>query len=219
MPLSQEIRVDNFCFNLGTSSFTIFCILLLQSESSQINFTHSSNNFLSRPFPLLPPVPGLQVFTNWCPDGWHDHATAVVWHLDNPSSENITWDSITQSYTKHRPDHKPLHPTQPQLVCNSKVSSLCHCYSSQKSLLSFGPTINMLLPKSSWGRLVIIAKGFLKLPILLMLIKQKSLSLPWNFALMTFRKLLIEFNASHKKGKSAIHSLLKPEWSTRWLPR
>ena len=140
MPLSQEIRVDNFCFNLGTSSFTIFCILLLQSESSQIIFRHSSHDFLSWPFSLLPPVPGLQVFTNWCPHGWHDHATAVVRHLDNPSSENITWDSITQSYTKHRPGHKPLHPTQPQLVCNSKFSSLCCCYSSQKSLLSFGPT-------------------------------------------------------------------------------
>ena len=50
--------------------------------------------------------------------------------------------------------------------------------------------INLLNLQESSDRLVIIAKGFLKLPNLYMLIKQKSPSLPRNFSLRTFGKLL-----------------------------
>ena len=53
--------------------------------------------------------------------------------------------------------------------------------------------------------LVIIAKGFLKLPNLHMLLKQKSPSLPRNLALGTFGELLIVMYLN--KGKSAIPPL------------
>ena len=54
--------------------------------------------------------------------------------------------------------------------------------------------INLLnLPKSS-DRLAIVAKGFLKLPNLIKLIKQTSISLPRNVALGTFSELLIVFS-------------------------
>ena len=43
-------------------------------------------------------------------------------------------------------------------------------------------------------RLIIVTKGFLKLPNLHMLLKQKSPSLPRNFALGTFSELLIVFS-------------------------
>ena len=46
----------------------------------------------------------------------------------------------------------------------------------------------------SSDRLVILAKGFLEMPNLHMLIKQKSPSLPRNLALRTFGKLLILFS-------------------------
>ena len=53
--------------------------------------------------------------------------------------------------------------------------------------------INFLNLKLSSDRLVILPNGFLKLPNLHMLIKQKSTSLPRNLALETFGKLLIAF--------------------------
>ena len=46
----------------------------------------------------------------------------------------------------------------------------------------------------SSDRLEIVAKGFLKQPKLHMLLNQKSLSLPRNFVLRTFGKLLIMFS-------------------------
>ena len=54
--------------------------------------------------------------------------------------------------------------------------------------------INLLNLKESSDRLVIVAKRFLKLPNLYMLIKQNSLSLPRNLALETFGELLIVFS-------------------------
>ena len=54
--------------------------------------------------------------------------------------------------------------------------------------------INLLNLKESSDRLVIVAKGFLKLPNLHMLIKQNSLLLPRNLALETFGELLIVFS-------------------------
>ena len=55
--------------------------------------------------------------------------------------------------------------------------------------------VNLLNLKYSSARLVIVAKGFLKLPNLYMLIKQNSSSFPRNLALDTFGKLLIVFSA------------------------
>ena len=54
--------------------------------------------------------------------------------------------------------------------------------------------INSLILKRSSERLVVIAKGFLKLPNLHMLRKQKSPSLPTNLALETFGELQIVFS-------------------------
>ena len=48
--------------------------------------------------------------------------------------------------------------------------------------------------KESSGRLVIVVKGFLKLPNLLMLLKQRSTSLPRNLVFGTFGELLIVFS-------------------------
>ena len=48
--------------------------------------------------------------------------------------------------------------------------------------------------KVSSDRIVIVAKVFLKLPNLHMLIKQKTPSLPKNLALRTFGKLLTVFS-------------------------
>ena len=53
---------------------------------------------------------------------------------------------------------------------------------------------NLLNLKWSSDTLVIVAKGFLKLPNLHLLIKQKSPSLPRNLALGTFGKLSIVFS-------------------------
>ena len=55
--------------------------------------------------------------------------------------------------------------------------------------------INLLHLKRNSGRLVIVAKGFSKLPNLHILIKQKSLSLPRNLAPLTFGELLIVFTS------------------------
>ena len=65
--------------------------------------------------------------------------------------------------------------------------------------------INLLILKKSSDRLVIVAKRFLKLPNLHMLIKQKSPLLPRNLALVTFGEF---FNTILSKGKSAIPLLL-----------
>ena len=48
--------------------------------------------------------------------------------------------------------------------------------------------------KESSDRLVIVGKGFLKLPNVNMLMKQKRLSFPRNLALVAFSKLLIVFS-------------------------
>ena len=53
---------------------------------------------------------------------------------------------------------------------------------------------NLLNVKESSHRLVIVAKGLLKLPNFHMLIKQKNPSLPRNLALATFGKLLVVFS-------------------------
>ena len=83
-------------------------------------------------------------------------------------------------------------------------SSLTHCHAFQLlvwlpqfiEIIFFCCTrrINLLILKYSSDRLVIIAKGFLKLPNLHMIIKQKSPLLPRNLALLTSGELLIVFS-------------------------
>ena len=59
--------------------------------------------------------------------------------------------------------------------------------------MSLYEQINVLHLRSSSDRLVIVAKGFLKLPNLVMLTKH-SISLPRNPAVVTSGKLLIVFS-------------------------
>ena len=80
------------------------------------------------------------------------------------------------------------------IICIMPKSCLWSCHSFYKSFFLCTNRINLLNLKESSDRLVIIAKGFLKLSNLHMLIKQKSPSLPRNLALRTFGKLLIVFS-------------------------
>ena len=66
--------------------------------------------------------------------------------------------------------------------------------SSKKSVLSFVRTEQ----NQTSDRKVIAAKEFLMLPNLLMLIKQNSLSIPRNVALITFGKLLTVFSKAQR---------------------
>ena len=67
------------------------------------------------------------------------------------------------------------------------VAAIVHRY----HFFVFTNRINLLNRKCSSDRLVIVALGFLKLPNLHRLLKQKSPSLPRNLGLGTFGKLLI----------------------------
>ena len=68
------------------------------------------------------------------------------------------------------------------------------CQSSAIMAFVYTNIGNLQHLKRSSNRLVIVAKGFLKLPYLAMLMKQKSLSLPRNLSLLTFDELLIVFS-------------------------
>ena len=75
-------------------------------------------------------------------------------------------------------------------------SSLTHLHCFQLFVLHFFGLYqqNESSDSKSWDRLEIVAKRFLKLPNLHMLIKQKSPSLPRKLALGTFGKLLKVFS-------------------------
>ena len=80
-------------------------------------------------------------------------------------------------------------------------SCLCCCHSSQKSLFFICTNIiNLLHLKESSERLVIVAKGFLKLPNLHMLIKQE----PITSQKVGSRDFWRIANSVLSKGKSAI---------------
>ena len=84
--------------------------------------------------------------------------------------------------------------------------SLCCCMFMEITFFVCTNRINLLNLKQSSGRLVIVAKGFLNLPNLHMLLKQKGPSLPRNLALGTFLNIVLN------KGKSAIPPLFnRPE--------
>ena len=75
------------------------------------------------------------------------------------------------------------------------ISALCAAVVAHRNHFFCLYQQNILLNlKQSSFKLVSIAKGFLKLPKLPMLMTQKSLSRPRNLALATFRKLLIVFS-------------------------
>ena len=72
------------------------------------------------------------------------------------------------------------------------LSWLCCCHIEITSLF-FTSRLNLCLKWSS-DRLLIIARRFLSLQNLLILIKETSLSLSRNFALVAFGKLLFKFS-------------------------
>ena len=80
------------------------------------------------------------------------------------------------------------YPEEDILSITMFFSSLCCCHGLYRSVLLF--------VKWSLDRLVIITRGFFKLLNLLMIIKQKSPSLPRNVALATFDKLVIMFSSN-----------------------
>ena len=69
--------------------------------------------------------------------------------------------------------------------------------------------INVLILKSSSDRLVIVAKGFLNLLSLHMLIKQKTALLPRNLAPMTFGELLLVLSSASDKAKLCVENFSK----------
>ena len=122
MPLSQEARVHNFCYDLATPSFVIISIHLLQSEFHQVisntffpqfpwpNFSPLSLKLQFQDFPYL----GISVLRDGMtissePDMyWNAHDLAK--HIPSFSG-NTNWDSINQFYSTHHHDNMPLHTT------------------------------------------------------------------------------------------------------------
>ena len=104
----------------------------------------------------------------------------------------------------------------------STTSSLTHLYGFQLLVLLPQFTeitffvcinrINLMNLNESSGRLIVVAKGFLQLPNLHMLLKQLSLSLPRNLALGMFFKLPIMFspkvNLQYLLNSAAVDAIL-----------
>ena len=127
-------------------------------------------------------------------DGLHDHLRDVPWEdifkLDasTAASEFCEWVQvgIDVYISHHKYQVKPHSSPWFSAACTAAIVHRNHLfclYQQNKSSES----------KVSSDRLVIVAKGFLKLPNLHMLLKQ-SPSLPRNLALWTFGKLLIVFS-------------------------
>ena len=129
---------------------------------------------------------------NW--DGLCDHMRDVPWeHIFKPSvsaaaSEFCKWVQIGfDVYNPHRKYHKSHSSPYFSTACAAAITQRNHFFVCTNR-------INFLNLKFSLNSLVIVGKGFLKLPSLHMLIKQKNLSLPRNLALGTFGKLLLLFS-------------------------
>ena len=129
-------------------------------------------------------------------DGLCDNLRDIPWDdifkvgASVAASEFCEWIQVgIDVYTPHREYQIKSHSS---LTFSAACAAAIIC---RKHFFVCIKTINLLILKKSSDRLVIIAKGFLKLPNLRMLIKQKSPSLPRNLALRTFGKLLIVFSA------------------------
>ena len=92
----------------------------------------------------------------------------------------------------------PIVSIDQALLISMIFSCLCCCHSSEKSIFCWYQQ-----NKSSESKLkfksLIVAKGFLKLPNLHMIIKQRSPLFPKNLALRTFGELIIVFSQGRKK--------------------
>ena len=128
-------------------------------------------------------------------DSFRDHLRDVPWEdifklgASAAASEFCEW--VQVGIDVYIPHHK--YQVKPHLsLCFSAacVVAIVH----RNHFFCFINRINLLNLKESSDRPVIVAKGFLKLPNLHILIKQKSQSLPTNLVLRTFGKLLIVFS-------------------------
>ena len=120
------------------------------------------------------------------PVPWQD-----IFKLDDSAaaSEFSEWAQVgIDVYIPHRKYQVKPH-SSPWFSAACAAAHFSHLYQQNKS--SESKDLNL---KKSSDRLIIIAKGFLKLPNLHILIQQNSLSLPRNLALETFGELLIVFS-------------------------
>ena len=119
-------------------------------------------------------------------DGLHDHLRDVPWEdifklsVSSAASEFCEWVQVViDLYIPHckyqvRPHSSPW------------FSADCAAVIVHRNYFFVCNRINILNLKESSVRLVIVAKGFLKMPNLHILVKQKSPSLPRNLALRDF---------------------------------
>ena len=127
--------------------------------------------------------------TDW--DGLQDHLRDVPWEnifklsASAAASEFCEWVQFRiDVYIPHRKCQvKPHSSPWFSAACAAAIVDRNHFFRTNR--------INLLNLKYCSDRLVIVAKGFLKLPNLHTLLKQKSPSLPRNLALGTFGELLI----------------------------
>ena len=128
---------------------------------------------------------------NW--DGLSDHLRDVPWeHIfkigaSAAASEFCEWVQVViDVYILHRKYQvKPHSSPWFSAACAAAIVHRNHFFRLCQREKS---------DSKSSDRIVIVAKGLLKLPNLHMLIKQKSLLLPRNLALVTFGELLIVFS-------------------------
>ena len=128
-------------------------------------------------------------------DGLRDHLRDVPWEdiiklsASATASEFCEWVQVgIDVYIPHRKYQvKPHSSPWFSAACAAAIVHRNHFFRLYLKL-------NLLNLKQSSGRLVIAAKGFLKLPNLHTLLKQKSPSLPRNLALGTLGELLIVFS-------------------------
>ena len=87
MPFSRQDRSDNFWLFVDTS-FLIFGILSFKLKSCQISFHRFFPWVPWTPFFPFPQTssPRLQVFGNWCLDGWHDQTNINSYVIKYPRS-------------------------------------------------------------------------------------------------------------------------------------
>ena len=133
-------------------------------------------------------------FVDW--DGPRDHLRAVPWEdifklsASAAASEFCEWVHVGIDV------HIPYHKYQVKPHSSSWFSAACAAAAVNRNhFFVCTKTINLLNLKESSGRLVMVAKGFLKLPNLHMITKQKSPSIPRNSALRTFGKFVMVFSA------------------------
>ena len=138
-------------------------------------------------------------------DGLRDHLRDAPWEdilklsASAAASEYCEWVQVgIDAYIPHRKYQvKPHSSTWFSAACAAAIVHRNHFFRLHQQNKSSES-------KVKFRKLVIVAKGFLKLPNLHMLLIQKRPSFPRNLALVTFGELLIMFST---KGKSVIPPL------------